>query len=513
LALLAGCGHSLEIAGPLSAGDRLEAQNGDLREFFSQLEDRSAYGEYLPTGAKIGWKTVELKIGVIDGREAAIFDFEYAFPSLRMRGAYTVAYELENEGPICFVSYVGLDNEDRTTITVRRQGEELVAVAKVNGLAQTYRYPLSRDTLSERKRFYSWLYDDEERSPEFELTTLNLERIEEGRTNLDQAGTFTVAAKQRVVHDGQLVDCLTVSAVGEEGEATSTDYLPQGVSLRHSDGFLESRLEEETIAKQVPPLSGLIAESFRMPIDQPLGSAAEVERLVVKLAAPAPLLLPTSHRQRVIETLEQGVVVEVVADSLSPAKNPLTAAEKAKYLSPTIFIQSEHPTIVALAERIRSKRTEPLEIADAIKFWISMHIDRTSTADSSSALTVLQNKRGDCTEHTILAVALARALGIPAREVSGLVYASDDEQAFGWHAWAELHDGRRWISVDPMFHQLLVDATHIKLSDGNKDQLGPLMGRLRIEVEEFELRDANEAFGLDDLFLEMVEYEDLLSLE
>src|SRR5205807_1297290 len=79
---------------------------------------------------------------------------------------------------------------------------------------------------------------------------------------------------------------------------------------------------------------------------------------------------------------------------------------------------------------------------------------------------VLENKAGDCTEHTLLFVALARAAGLPAREVGGVAYVGGDEPAFGWHAWAEVHDGSQWVAVDPTWGQVFVDATHIKFSEG-----------------------------------------------
>jgi len=47
------------------------------------------------------------------------------------------------------------------------------------------------------------------------------------------------------------------------------------------------------------------------------------------------------------------------------------------------------------------------------------------TARLSNAIEVLEHLQGDCTEHSILFIGLARAAGIPAREVAGLVYVDD----------------------------------------------------------------------------------------
>jgi transglutaminase-like putative cysteine protease len=58
-------------------------------------------------------------------------------------------------------------------------------------------------------------------------------------------------------------------------------------------------------------------------------------------------------------------------------------------------------------------------------------------------------RAGDCTEHAVLAAAIARRLGRPSRVVLGYALLRDGERgvAIG-HAWAEIHDGRRWQRVD-----------------------------------------------------------------
>ena len=94
---------------------------------------------------------------------------------------------------------------------------------------------------------------------------------------------------------------------------------------------------------------------------------------------------------------------------------------------------------------------------------------------------MLARHAGDCSEHTLLLVALARAAGLPARELSGLVYASDFEQRFVWHAWAEVAVDGRWWAVDPTFGQVPADATHIKLGS-DRDARWVAYGKLAIEI-------------------------------
>jgi len=64
---------------------------------------------------------------------------------------------------------------------------------------------------------------------------------------------------------------------------------------------------------------------------------------------------------------------------------------------------------------------------------------------------VVRTRKGDCTEHAVLLVALARAAGIPARTVSGFVYVSTlgrTQDVLGGHQWAQLYVHGQWVDFD-----------------------------------------------------------------
>ena len=100
----------------------------------------------------------------------------------------------------------------------------------------------------------------------------------------------------------------------------------------------------------------------------------------------------------------------------------------------------------------------------------------------SNAMEALKSRRGDCTEHSVLFVALARAAGIPARTAVGIAYWPAG-QGFGWHAWAEVKIGEQWYAVDPTLNQPIADATHIKLAQGGpaeQARVVMLLGSLKV---------------------------------
>jgi len=117
-------------------------------------------------------------------------------------------------------------------------------------------------------------------------------------------------------------------------------------------------------------------------------------------------------------------------------------------------------------------------------------LDKRITFSVPNALQVLETRQGDCNEHTVLYVAMARALGLPARTAVGLVYLND---SFFYHAWPEVWLGK-WVAVDPTFGQYPADAAHIRFVIGGLAQqieIIRLIGRLNIEV----LKDGQSTAG------------------
>ena len=105
-------------------------------------------------------------------------------------------------------------------------------------------------------------------------------------------------------------------------------------------------------------------------------------------------------------------------------------------------------------------------------------------ASHDRASDVLRAGTGDCTEHAVLAVAMLRALGVPAHEVYGLVYARmGGTDGLYWHAWVEVRSAGEWIAIDPTFGQAVADATHLAFSGSERsDVVGLIAGLVVTDV-------------------------------
>jgi transglutaminase-like putative cysteine protease len=180
-----------------------------------------------------------------------------------------------------------------------------------------------------------------------------------------------------------------------------------------------------------------------------------------------------------------GDVIEILAGSVPSAyRLPYSGKDRAHHLEPSALIQSDDKKIVDQAARILSREKDAHEAAKKLNEWVYTALAKKPVVSIPSALEVLNQREGDCNEHTVLYTALARASGLPARMAVGIVYM---ENGFYYHAWPEVWVGR-WMPVDPTFNQFPADATHIRFATGNRDQqtnILKLVGKLKVEVLEY----------------------------
>lgn len=151
------------------------------------------------------------------------------------------------------------------------------------------------------------------------------------------------------------------------------------------------------------------------------------------------------------------------------------------FLRPEPLIQSSNPRIEAQARLLVQRETDAVKAAALLTHWVADHVKPEVANTIPSALQVLERRRGDCNEHTALYVALARAAGLPARPVAGLVYLGG---RFYYHAWPEVYLGD-WVAVDPTFDQFPADAAHLRLAIGGlarQIELARLIGMLKLEA-------------------------------
>src|SRR6201991_1224092 len=133
------------------------------------------------------------------------------------------------------------------------------------------------------------------------------------------------------------------------------------------------------------------------------------------------------------------------------------------------WVQSDADDVVALARRASGDAAGDLQRMRRMRAFLSDYITvKGLDVGYASALETVTTRRGDCTEHAVLLTAIARAMGIPARVVTGIVYAErmgGANRVFVPHAWTQAWINGRWISFDSA--QRRFDSTHIALGTGS----------------------------------------------
>jgi hypothetical protein len=210
-------------------------------------------------------------------------------------------------------------------------------------------------------------------------------------------------------------------------------------------------------------------------------------------------VFPADGRQSIQPGPDQNsLVMNVIASG--PADGTAGPSEvDATYLRPNGIITSEDDRVKTLAKRVAGDALSPWDRAVKIEHWVFENIrDKNFAIAFAPADEVARNLSGDCSEHAVLAAAMTRAVGIPARLAVGLLYVDNPRQklkGFGYHVWHEVYVNNRWVALDSSWDQSNVDATHIKLADTSLEGVAPFEAFLpiariegKLEIDPIELR-------------------------
>jgi len=129
-------------------------------------------------------------------------------------------------------------------------------------------------------------------------------------------------------------------------------------------------------------------------------------------------------------------------------------------------------TVAGAADALDRAHGLSRAVAEAIEYKPGVTHAHTTAAEA------LALGEGVCQDHAHALIACARALGMPARYVSGYLYAREDgEPHEAAHAWAEIWvDGIGWIGFDPT-NGCCPDARYIRLGSGlDAREAAPIKG-------------------------------------
>ncbi|HUK66212.1 MAG TPA: transglutaminase-like domain-containing protein [Anaeromyxobacteraceae bacterium] len=336
---------------------------------------------------------------------------------------------------------------------------------------------------------------------------------------VEQADPARLAAAQKGVVLGEQLDLETLrvkkmedryvgqghlAAGGVEAEVALVeeeevgDRQPARVAIAKDDRVLEmslgdavvARAESEETAKRIDAIDLFGLTRVKLPSELP---RSVPERIVYKLTGLPPAFQVTDSRQSFARG-QDGTVALTVTAHRPRAADPAHDAPREQgvppgmeeLLAPTPEVDSDAPAIARLAREVVGNSHGVFAASTKLVHFVYRRLEKVYGVSRDRATEVLALGKGDCTEHALLFTALARAAGVPARQVHGLVYAryGDGVPALYWHAWAEVKSGGEWIAVDPTFDQPVADATHLELGHGSQVDTVALLGALKVVSAE-----------------------------
>jgi transglutaminase-like putative cysteine protease len=158
----------------------------------------------------------------------------------------------------------------------------------------------------------------------------------------------------------------------------------------------------------------------------------------------------------------EGDVAVMSEASPDSTVDPAPDTTMAPWLADAPRFGVEDPVIAGRVRTILGDERDPRRMAARLVAWVSDSISRSPNPLVPRAATVLRERQADVDGHTLLLVALARAAGLPARPVSGILLAGGK---FYFHSWAEVFLGT-WVPVDPTWGEIPASANRIRMGIG-----------------------------------------------
>lgn len=369
-----------------------------------------------------------------------------------------------------------------TSITARYSPKEIIAEVESEGTKSTKTIPIPPG--SKLLPEGSGLPHDAELKVGDKLSAKYFEPMS---LKLDDVA-IEVLRKEKITLDGKEYEATVVKSVtslgetifwqDEKGNSLKVDASLMGLTLTMV------REPKEIALDQAYTPSADLAVVTSCPASKEIANPRQIKRLKVRLSGFIDKALAISDgRQKV--TLSDAIAdVEVNARTFEGKGLSLPIKDHEEFLADTPYIQASNPKIVSTAREIVGDEKNAYKAVVRLHDWVASSMTaRGDIGVLRPAADVLNSKEGVCRDYAVLYASLARAAGIPTKLATGLM---SFREGFYYHVWAESFVGE-WVPVDTTLPGIFVDATHIKLAEGDTSAIFDAIkavGNLKAEVIE-----------------------------
>jgi hypothetical protein len=440
------------------------------------------YGLYF-NGQKAGFakESVSLaKDGALTMSEEVQFRIKMSGNEQNMQLRATRVYNPDGELGSAHTQVI--DQSGKLEFTVKAKGDQFMYTSIVGGAKSERLIPNPHETLDEVLSQTALAHEDAAigDSAEYEM----FDPMNEMKLKHKSA---VIGIEERVF-DGVPTKVFVIQTTAEPIGIESTSYVTvDGTVLEDVyAGTITMRLEPKEVAQDVNYSNDVIISNAAL-VDELIDNPRSRDSLELQLTGPlTPSHLFNDERQFIAAEGNQYSfrAKRISMDGVTTPSLPVQDEAMQDWLQATTFVQSDDARLISKAQEIIGSETNALKASELLCHWVYQNVQTSFSARLTNSLEVLDSLAGDCTEHSMLFIGLARAAGLPAREVAGLVYVDGPPAGFYFHQWAKVWVGK-WIDVDPTFDQPFADVTHIKLAEGDlfeQIRLVPIIGQLQVSV-------------------------------
>ena len=454
-------------------------------------------------GTKIGYAHIYMEKSIYEGEEA-------------IRARTDMVMDLKRTGTglrftTTRISYVGMDLVPRYFITISNEtGQERRVEGRIRdnvayletslaGKTTHSEIPISTDTIFEGMISYLLLQRGIRVGDTHTLRVFNLDLMQPVNTEV------SVLREDQIEFDGKMAPVYVINYTMDiMGGLTTTQWLGNdGTTYRMEVGLMGlnmvlAKTDMQTALGESGEVDVILNTKIFAQGERPTPQARRFKaRLRLTEGRLDKAVMIDSRQKLKIDNDPRHGILEInipVMDREAAPNLPIRDQHHneglAQFLKSTVYIQAEHPAIRAKAVEVLDGETNAWISAEKLCRWVYKNIrDKNLKIGFGSALQTLESLEGDCTEHTVLMIAMARSVGIPARVCAGLVFQRD---AFYYHFWPEVYVGK-WVAMEPTLGQIQADANHIQLAGSELESNSMLefgegvmrtLNQLEIEVLE-----------------------------
>jgi hypothetical protein len=296
---------------------------------------------------------------------------------------------------------------------------------------------------------------------------------------------------------GKPVKAFLLKSTGSMGES-QTWVDAKGGMLESNMALAGIRMVREDVdadpnaVSYTPPQDFAVATSVRTNVQLPDPRKTTSLKLVIS-GIPDEALLLSDTRQQVLDRKTSGSAVTATY-LIRTRELPTTAASTIQggdvpELGDAPYLGVNGPEIQKAAKEIAGGETNRGVLARRVRAWVKGHMTKINNVGAPrSAAEIMKSRDGVCRDYATLFAAVARAAGVPTRLCAGLLYF---QGSFYYHAWNECkltdsEDG--WYAFDSTLSDDFVDATHIKLAQGEPTETYAAtraVGQIKAEILEY----------------------------